>query len=65
LQAYIGKFYVQVLKYAVPAKGRRNVLTPEVMKKFHALKQGVYFVMLVNIATVGEVQQVFSLQMFE
>jgi hypothetical protein len=56
---------MQVLKNAVPAKGHRDVLTPEVMKKFHAVKQGVYFVMSQNIATVGEVQEVLSLQTFE
>jgi hypothetical protein len=55
---------VQVLKN-VPAKGSRDVLTPEDMKKLHAVKQGVYFVMSLNIATVGEVQQILSLQTFE
>jgi hypothetical protein len=56
---------VQVLKNAAPAKGYRDVLTPEIMKKFPAVKQGVYFVMSLNIATVGEVQQVLSLQAFD
>jgi hypothetical protein len=51
-----------VLKNAVPAKGPRDVLTPEAMKIVHVVKQGVYFVMSVNIATVGEVQQALSLQ---
>ena len=55
---------MQVLKNAVPAKGCRHVLTPEGMKKFHAVKR-VYFVMSLNIVTVGEVQQVLSLQTFE
>jgi hypothetical protein len=53
-----------VLKNAVPAKGHKDVPTVEVMKKFRAVKR-VYFVMSLNIATVGEVQQVLSLQMFE
>jgi len=42
-----------VLKNAVPAKGHRDVLTPEVMKTFHAVKR-VYFVMSLNSATDGE-----------
>jgi hypothetical protein len=42
-----------VLKNAVPAKGHRDVLTPEVMKIFCAVKR-VYFVKSLNIATVGE-----------
>jgi hypothetical protein len=55
---------MQVLKNTVPAKGHRDVLTLDVMKKFYAVKQGVYFVMSLNIATVGEVQEVLSLQTF-